>query len=549
MSTVFALIRRRLGRFALAGFLTMLTLLAGMSLLGVSGWFLTATALAGAGALFNLFIPSSMVRGFSLLRIVSRYFERVSGHAATLSMLSDLRVHVFSRLIPLVPLRNVPARTGDLVARLTADIEALDLVVLQALLPVGAALAAATALGIVLGLVLPDAAWIGVGGFLAVSLALPFAIARFADAPGAAIVARSAELRATALDGVDGHADIVALGIGEAAAARFAETSSELRQARLAQARWTSLAPAAMQLGAGLTLVGVLAIGLGAFAEGRTSGPMLAGALLAVLAAFEASGPVLRGAGRLGAALAASRRLDAVLGGEPAVPEPKAPAHLPADVTLSIDALGATAAGRPVLTDLSLTVEPGARIAIFGESGSGKSTLLRLIIRLADVGAGSIRFGGIDIRDVSTAELHRRIALMTQDAPVFIGTIRDNLRIGAPEADEAALYAALGHARLADFVRALPHGLDTWLGEAGETLSAGQARRLCLARTLLSPADILLLDEPTAGLDAETEAELFADILGSTTGRTLILATHASVPAGTVDRSYRLEGGRLTGTP
>ncbi|MBN9000223.1 MAG: ATP-binding cassette domain-containing protein, partial [Rhizobiales bacterium] len=261
------------------------------------------------------------------------------------------------------------------------------------------------------------------------------------------------------------------------------------------------------------------------------------------------SGPVLRGAGRLGAAFAAGRRLDAVLGASPAVPEPKVPAPLPAGGALVADRVRFDVAGRAVLDGLSLEVAPGERIAIVGESGSGKSTLLSLLIRLADVSSGAIRFGGVDIRDAATAELHAKIALMSQDSPVFIGTIRDNLLIGSPAADDAALYEALGRARLAEFVRGLPWGLDTWLGEAGETLSAGQARRLCLARTLLSAAGILLLDEPTAGLDAETERELLADILAATGGRTVVLATHAALPPGAVDRLLTLAGGRLQPGP
>jgi ATP-binding cassette, subfamily C, bacterial CydC len=545
MSVLFTFARLRLRRVAVAGLLTVLTLLAGMALLGVSGWFLTATALAGVGASFNIFTPSSLVRGLSLARIVSRYGERVSGHAATLSILSDLRVFVFSRMIPLVPQRGAALHTGDLVSRLTADIETLDMVFLQALLPIGAALTAALALGVVLGLFLPDALGIGVGGFLVTTLLVPLFLARSGRKAGSAAVAGAAALRTSALDGIDGHGDIVALGIAPAIEKEFALRADTLRQARLAQARRTAIGPMMMQLGAGATMVGVLWVGLGALAEQRIGGPFLVGVLLAVLAAFEASGPVLRGAGRLGAALAASWRLQQVLASTPAVAEPKGPSRLPSGGTLVVDHVRFEIGGRPVLDDLSFTVAPGDRIAIIGESGSGKSTLLSLLVRLDDVSGGSIRLAGLDIRDVATADLHSRIALMTQDAPVFIGTIRDNLQIGSPFADDATLYSGLGHARLDSFVRSLPRGLDTWLGEAGETLSAGQARRLCLARTLLSPAEILLLDEPTAGLDPQTEADFLADIVHVAEGRSLILATHAALPPGSVDRVLRLDAGRL----
>ena len=280
--------------------------------------------------------------------------------------------------------------------------------------------------------------------------------------------------------------------------------------------------------------------------DGRLAGPVLAGVLLAILALFEVTGPILRGAARLGSALAAGRRIEALVSAEPSVRDPLAPARLPGLGTLEIAAAGyAYDSGRPVLADISLTAKPGERIALIGASGSGKSTLLSLIMRLDDVTSGAIRYGGIDIRDATLADLRAHIALLTQDAPVFIGTVRDNLRIGSPFADDATLHAALGNARLDGFVRSLPNGLDTWLGESGATLSAGQARRLCLARTLLSPARVILLDEPTAGLDGETEAEFLGDLLVAVEGRTLILATHAAVDHAAVDRVLRLEGGRL----
>lgn len=180
-----------------------------------------------------------------------------------------------------------------------------------------------------------------------------------------------------------------------------------------------------------------------------------------------------------------------------------------------------------------------------GPSGAGKSTLLHLLLRLEDPQAGQVRFGGCDARACAQADWHRRIALLSQDAPVFLGTLRTNLLIGDPDADDAALWRALDAARLGDFVRGLPDGLDTWAGETGSQLSAGQARRLCLARALLSPAAVIVLDEPTAGLDGEAEAAFFTDLAGAVGGRAVVLATHAALPPGAVDRRFVLQGGRL----
>ena len=167
------------------------------------------------------------------------------------------------------------------------------------------------------------------------------------------------------------------------------------------------------------------------------------------------------------------------------------------------------------------------------------------MLRLHDPQAGTVTIGGTDIRTVAQRDLHGRVALLSQETPVFLGTIRDNLLIGDAEATDADLWRALDRACLADFVRGLPEGLDAFVGETGRTLSAGQARRLCLARTLLSKAAILVFDEPTSGLDRGTEVAFLADLAVATAGRTVLLATHAAIPPGAVDRVFRLVGGQL----
>lgn len=547
MSLFLPLLLRRSRGFLLALLLAVITLAAGVALLGVSGWFLTGAAITTAAMTFNLFSPSALVRGFSFVRILSRYGERLSGHAATLSMLSDLRAWLFGRLIPLMPQRGLRDRTGDFVARLTADVDTLDMVMLQAILPIGTALLGAAGLTLLLWLSLPEAIPVTLSGFLATALLVPLFLAISGRRVGARAVQASADVRIAALDGIDGHADWVALGATGDIERSFGTAAQTLRTARLGQARRVAFGPAFAQLGAGATLVGTLWFGLSAIEGGRITGPVMVGVLLATLAIFEVTGPVLRGAGRLGSAWAAARRIRSLVEGQPPVRDALTPARLPEDGTLVLDHVRyGFSHDRMVLADLSLTIGIGERIAILGESGSGKSTLLSLIVRLADVEGGSIRLAGLDIRDVAQADLHGHVALLTQDAPVFIGTIRDNLKIGSPFANDATLFTALGNARLDEFVRCLPLGLDTWLGESGATLSAGQARRLCLARTLLSPARILLLDEPTAGLDPDVEAEFLGDLLVATEGRTLVLATHAALPEGAVDRIYRLRRGRLS---
>ncbi|MDQ8032339.1 thiol reductant ABC exporter subunit CydC [Bordetella genomosp. 1] len=541
---------RRKGGLALALFLSLLTLAAGVALLGVSGWFLTGAALAGAGAMFNLFVPSSLVRGLSFIRICSRYAERLAGHATTLRLLADLRGTVFNALVRLTPRQLARYRAGDLVARLTGDVDALDTVFLFVLAPVATAVLGGAILCTVLGYWIP-AAGLALGAALLVAcLLVPWALARAARRAGSQAQTEAAALRSAVIDAVEGHGDITAHNAQARVCAQFDTACAGLAQARGVQARVAARGLWLVQACAGLAMVAVLWFGIPAVAAGTLSGPLMAGLVLATLGVFEIAGPIMRGAARLGGARAAAGRIAAIVEREPDLRDPLEPQALPEsgllvarDVAFAYPAREGDTQQARLLHDVSLTIEPGARVAIAGPSGSGKSTLLALLLRMEDPQRGSITYGGVALRDCAQADVHRRIALLSQDAPVFIGTLRTNLLIGAPDASDERLMAMLDRARLGDFVRGLPQGLDTWVGEGGAGLSVGQARRLCLARALLSPAQVLLLDEPTAGLDGPTEAAFLADLARATEGRTVVLATHAALPAGAVDRVYRMQAG------
>ncbi|GAB1842065.1 thiol reductant ABC exporter subunit CydC [Achromobacter xylosoxidans] len=542
---------RRKGGLLLALFCALATVAAGVGLLGVSGWFLTGAALAGAGGAFNLFAPSALVRGLSFLRIVSRYADRVVGHAATLRLLADLRAAVFAALIRLTPRQLARYRSGDLVARMTGDVDALDTVFLFVLAPLATAILAGAALTAVLGYWVPAAALVFALALLTVCVLVPLWLLRAARAPGAAAQESAAGLRAATLDAVDGHADMVALHAQAQTRAHFERLCQTSARARASQARVAARGQWFLQAAAGLSLVALLWFGLAQHEAGVLEGPLLAGLLLAVIGIFEVAGPIMRGASRMGSALSAAQRIRDVAQREPDMRDPAAPSPLPrrgalemVDVTFAYPARSAEAPA-PLLRDLRLRVEPGERVAILGESGVGKSTLLHLLLRLEDPLAGQVRYADVDARACAQADWHRRIVLLSQDAPVFLGTLRTNLLIGDPQADDATLWRALDAARLGEFVRGLPDGLDTWTGETGSQLSAGQARRLCLARALLSPAEVIVLDEPTAGLDGAAEAAFFADLGQAVQGRTVVLATHAALPAGAVDRCCILRGGQL----
>lgn len=530
----------------LALLLSLVTLGAGVALLGTSGWFITAAALTTAGLGFNLFVPSALVRAFSFIRILARYGERLAGHDATLRLLSDIRGWLFARLFPRLPFSDRSLRHGDLVSRLTADVDALDTAFLVAIGPIAAAIAIGGTLTAVLAWLLPGAALVYGLCFAIAVLLVPTGLVLASRRAGSDVVTRAAAARAAVLDGIEGHADLTLFGALGATQTRFRNTAERLSAARLSLATLTALAGFGVQALAAIALVGSLWLGLQAFASAQVEGPVLAGLLLAIAGSFEATSTIVRSVGKLTTAMAAAERLTAIADSPITIADPATPEPLPSHLTLDIDNISFNyPGGPPVLSHLSLSVAPGDHVAITGASGGGKSSLLALLLRLAEPQSGRITLGGINLPALRQADVHASMALLSQDSPLFNDTIRANLLIARPAADDGALWAALTAAGIEPFVRALPHGLDTLVGEGGRTVSTGQARRLCLARTLLSNAKILLLDEPTTGLDRTAEVAFFETLRQAATGRTVILVTHAAIPDGTVDRVLTLRNGVL----
>jgi ATP-binding cassette subfamily C protein CydC len=323
--------------FALALLLSLVTLAAGTALLGVSGWFITAAALTSAGLAFNLFVPSALVRAFSFIRILARYGERLSGHDATLRLLADLRGWLFARLFPRLPLADRSLRHGDLVSRLTADIDALDTAFLVAIGPVAAALVIGTALTALLAWLLPGVAPIYAICFALAVLAVPAGLVAASRHAGQDVISRAADARAAVLDGIEGHADLTVFGVLGKAQSDFVGTAERLAETKRRLATLTAIAGFAVQSLAALALAGALWRGLDALDAGTVGGPILAGLLLAIAGSFEATSVIVRSVGKLTTAMAAAERLTAIADCPIAITDPAAPAALPGDPTLLVE--------------------------------------------------------------------------------------------------------------------------------------------------------------------------------------------------------------------
>ena len=537
---------------ALAIGLLLLTLLAGTALLGVAGHFLTAAALAGAGALgFNFFAPSAAIRGLTFVRILSRYAEKLFGHDVTLRLARDLRVEFFRSALPLAPLGLGRHRVGDLLARLLADIENVDGLLVRAVGPLLAFAGLGLVAVVVTAIALPAAGVLLAAVLLLLSLAIPVALPRNADRIERRRAQARADLRTAVLEGLEGATDLAALDATaswiahvDAAGGEVARCECE-RKARLALATALHATVVAVSLPAMLWLL------LDAAHEGRLLPAAAGGLFFMTVAVYEAAAGMGLAWQSLQAALASQRRLQQVTTQAPLVREPTTPQPVPAHAELEFRGVDFRWPGetRDVLQHANLRIAPGQRIALYGDSGAGKSSLLALALRLCDPQAGAVRYGGIDIREFRQSDWHDRIAWLPQDAPVFAGSVRDNLRMGAPDAGDAQLWAALSQVKMESAIRALPDRLDAWIGENGATLSMGQSRRIALARALLRQTPLLLLDEPTEGLDVDTANELLLDLAAASGSRSVLMISHDELPQGVVHARYRLSEGRLLPDP
>ncbi|MBV6853613.1 thiol reductant ABC exporter subunit CydC [Xanthomonas campestris pv. mirabilis] len=536
-------------RLLLSAVLVLVTMLAGVALLGLSGSFLTAAALAGVAGMgtgFNFFSPSAGIRALTFARIVSRYGEKLIGHDATLRVARDLRVWFFRRALPLAPGRLSATRTGDLLARLMSDIGEVDGLSVRALAPLAALL------GIWLGgvaaaalIYLPAACLLLVLGMLIGGL-VPWQVARGGAQREQLRAQQRTALRTQAFEGLEGAADLAAVDAQGAWLQRSDAAAAAVTGGDRIQRRRLITGNLLHALCGGLGLASMLWLALGAAERGLIAAELAAGLVFLTMALLE----VWAGAGlalqALESARVAARRLQAIVDQAPSVSDPAHAIDVPRTGTLQLQQVSFAWPGsvRPVLHALDLTLAPGERIAISGDSGSGKSTVLALLLRLWDPQAGQLRYAGIDLRHLAQAQWHQRIAWLPQNAPVFAGSVRENLLIGDAAADDAALWQVLQQVRLGAWASA-NDGLDTWVGENGATLSAGQARRLALARALLRDAPILLLDEPTDGLDVDTAHALLVDLVAALGERSLVMITHDALPPGVVQRHYRMREGTL----
>ncbi|MEJ2472915.1 MAG: cysteine/glutathione ABC transporter ATP-binding protein/permease CydC [Desulfobacterales bacterium] len=522
-----------------------------VGLLALSGWFLSAAAFAGlstaAAQTFNYFFPSIGVRIFAISRTLARYAERVVSHDATFRILESLRIWFYERIEPLAPARLMRYRSGDILNRVLADIDALDNLYVRVLSPSLVAGLLVAGLTVFLSLFDPLIALTALGWLVVAGVGLPAAAGIAGAAAGRRLSHLMTQMRIQIVEGIQGLPELLIFNRRRDYLGQMDRDNRNLLdvQRRMSHIRGVSFA--GITLISGLAVVSALYQGAALVSGGVLHGASLAMIALTVLAAFDALMPLPSAYQYLGRTREAARELLEVVGSEPPVtfPENSLAALHHFDVSFDRVSFRYTEKAADVVHDIHFHLPAGRRFAVLGPTGAGKSTLAHLMVRFWDAQSGSVRIGGKDIRGLNERDLRQSVSLVSQQAHMFNASVRDNLLIARPGATEPELWQALAAVRLADFVASLPQGIDTWIGESGRLVSGGQARRLALARAILRDAPIWVLDEPTEGLDRATERRIMETLFEITSGKTVLLITHRLVGLDRLERILVMEDGRI----
>ncbi|MCA2219302.1 thiol reductant ABC exporter subunit CydC [Jidongwangia harbinensis] len=517
---------------------------AGVGLMATAAWLISRAALHPP--VLHLMVAIVAVRAFGIGRGVLRYLERLVGHDAALRVLGELRVRLFTELDRLAPAGLTAFRRADLVQRLVSDVEAVLDMCTRVVLPYAVTVVVGAGSVALVGALVPIAGLTLAVGLLVVGAAVPLLQRAATGRADARLAPLRGELATGTVDLLHGLPDLVANGATRHYLDRLTEADRRLRRAEQRSAAAAGTAAAVTALATGLCVGIGLVAGAVAVRNGDLSGELLAVVVLTPLAMFEAAAGLPAAAQRFAGARTSLRRLAEVFTAPSPAPAPEQPAQVPdGPHTLRLEALTARwTADRTALRDVSLTLEPGRRMALVGPSGSGKSTVAALLVRWLDPVAGRVTLDGVDLRRLPGEEVRRIVGYLPEDAYLFDTTVEENLRIGRRDATLAELRDALAKVRLLDWADALPHGLATLVGEHGVRLSGGQRRRLALARALLADFRVLILDEPTEHLDDATAVALTRDLLAAAAGRTVLLITHRTDGLDDVDQVVALDAGR-----
>lgn len=535
--------RRHRGWLAVGIALMLLSATASLVLLGLSGWLISASALAGLGliAVLDIFTPGAGIRLSAIVRTVARYGERLATHRASLGLLAALRLAVFERLLHLDELQLRQLQRGETLDRVTRDVESLDHLFAGVAGPLVASLTVTT--GVALAFALMGSAWAAaaVGALGLAGLAIMGVTARASLGQVRALAGDEPRLRSHVTEGLGGLKSLLAEDRFDDHRRDMERLSNRMIRCQRRLARNDALGRGVLSMAGFTAAWAVLLAALVQLEAGAMPGPVAVLAPIVTLGLIEVWSMLPAAWRQLAHTRIAAERINALIEREPRLSEPARP-RAPAGRDWSLHGVGYTWPGSAgaLFESLDLEIGPGERIAVTGPSGCGKTTLALLLMRQVDPDRGCVCIGGRDLRQLDPDRLRRHVGYLPQEPVIFRDTLAANLRIAGPAADDPALRAALQAAGLGDFLAGLEHGLGTWLDEGGANLSGGERRRVGLARLMLADPPMVIVDEPTTGLDRRTARELARGLDAWLAGRTTVLIGHQPEALPPFDRRVRI---------
>lgn len=524
--------------------LAILTVLASISLLSISGWFLAATAIAGMlGLDFNYFLPAAAVRGSAIMRTALRYGERLVSHDTTFRILARLRVFTFSKLLPLTPGAISHFKQAELLNRLVADVDTLDHLYLRLISPIVSAIV--VIIVITIGFSFIDVHLALTLGSILTSLVIitPIIFYHAGNPVGIRLAQLKGQYRTQLTSWLQGQAELAIFNALLRTRAQLDNTETIWLATQKKQTSLMGLSQSFIILTSGLTSILILWL----VAAGNSSGhnPLIALFIFATLASFEVLAPVATAFLHLSQVSASAKRVNELLSQQADVIFTGRKADYSPQASLKLENLSFRYPGQPqdVLSNIHLELRAGEHIALLGKTGCGKSTLLQLLTRAWDPQQGHITLNTTALPDYDEQTLRQMICVVTQRVHIFSATLRHNLLIANADASDPQLEAVLNQVGLENLLE--DEGLNQWLGEGGRQISGGEQSRIGVARALLHQAPLLLLDEPTHGLDAETEQQILHLLKQHSQNKTLIMVTHRLTSLNAMDRIVVMDDGKI----
>ena len=529
----------------LASLLGFLTVGSSVGLMMTSAYIISKAALHPSVAVLQVAIVG--VRFFGVSRGIFRYLERLVSHEVTFRLLAKFRVWFYKAVEPLAPAGLQKFRSGDLLARVVSDVENLEHIYVRVLAPPIVAFFISILMWFLLGMFNPIFSLILLTAFVGVGTLLPILARTLSSSIGQQIINAHSQLSVAAIDGIQGMAELLAFGQATRHFERFGNLNQKLVNLQKKMTSVTGIHESLMNLAINLTVTAMLLAAIPQVTTSALNGVYLAVLILGTMAAFEAIVPLPTATQFLDQSLSSARRLFEITDSPPVIREPDMSSPQAQDFSIEFRNLTFRYPGseKPVLRNLSFTVPQAKRVAVVGPSGAGKTTLVNLLLRFWSFSEGDIRLGENSINAYQSDVVRNFIAFVSQQTYLFNGTIEENLKLANLQATQNEIEKAAREAEIHDFILTLPNGYKTHVGEQGLQLSGGERQRLALARALLKRSPILILDEPTANLDALTEQKILKTLWKISKNRTTILITHRLSGLENVDRIYLLRAGQI----